>query len=93
MLLTDKGYHTGAELLQCQQENMITYVAYKEQPFVKHIETEYLSENFDYDKLADSYACPARAILTSPGTWHNNKGAANETSHRFKTYSLKHQYT
>lgn len=27
MVLADKGYHIGAELLQCQQENMITYVA------------------------------------------------------------------
>jgi len=30
MVLGDKGYHTGAELKQCQQENMITHVAYKE---------------------------------------------------------------
>jgi len=28
-VLADKGYHTGAELLQCQQDNMITHVAYK----------------------------------------------------------------
>ena len=29
MVLADKGYHTGAELEQCQQDNMITHVAYK----------------------------------------------------------------
>ena len=86
MLLADKGYHTGAQLLQCQQENMITHVAYKEQPSVKHITNEFLVESFDYDKLIDTYTCPAGAVLTSLGTWHNKKGEAHETSYRFKTY-------
>ena len=86
MLLADKGYHTGAELQQCQDDNMITHVAYKEQPSVKHIATAFLSENFNYDKATDSYSCPAGAVLTSLGTWHNKKGEANETSYRFKTY-------
>lgn len=86
MVLADKGYHTGAELHQCQQENMITHVAYKEQPSVKHIAPEFLSENFNYDKITDRYTCPAGAVLTSLGTWHNKKGEANETSYRFKTY-------
>jgi transposase len=101
MLLADKGYHTGAELQQCQSANMQTHVAYKEQPSVKHIDKEFLSENFEYDKTTDSYICPAGAILTSLGTWHNKKGEAGETSYRFKTYrtdacktcALKHQCT
>jgi len=101
MVLADKGYHTGAELHQCQQANMITHVAYKEQPGVKHIAQEFLSESFDYDRATDSYTCPAGAILTSLGTWHNKNGDAGETSYRFKTYrtdacktcSLKHQCT
>lgn len=101
MVLADKGYHTGAELHQCQQENITTHVAYKEQPSVKHIDTEFLSESFAYNKASDSYTCPAGAVLTSLGTWHNKKGEANETSYRFKTYrtdackfcSLKHQCT
>jgi len=100
-VLADKGFHTGAELQHCQQENMITHVAYKEQPSVKHIATDFLSENFEYDKTTDSYTCPAGAVLTSLGTWHNKKGEANETSYRFKTYrtdacktcALKHQCT
>lgn len=84
--MADKGYHTGAELQQCQQENMITHVAYKEQPSVKHIANEFLAESFNYDKKTDSYICPAGAVLTSLGTWHNKKGEAAETSYRFKTY-------
>ena len=86
MVLADKGYHTGAELQQCQRENMITHVAYKEQPSVKHIANEFLAESFTYDNKADTYTCPAGAVLTSLGTWHNKKGEANETSYRFKTY-------
>lgn len=86
MVLADKGYHTGAELHQCQSANLITHVAYKEQPSVKHIATAFLSENFSYDKATDSYTCPAGATLTSLGTWHNKKGEASETSYRFKTY-------
>jgi hypothetical protein len=99
MVLADKGYHTGAELLQCQDDNMITHVAYKEQPSVKHIASEFLAESFDYDQATDSYTCPAGAVLTSLGTWHNKIGSAAETSYRFKTYrtdgcktcALKHQ--
>jgi transposase len=86
MVLADKGYHTGAELLHCQQDNMITHVAYKDQPSVKHIAPAFLAESFDYDKATDSYTCPAGATLTSLGTWHNKKGEAHETSFRFKTY-------
>ena len=101
MVLADKGYHTGGELKQCQQDNMITHVAYKEQPSVKHIANEFLAESFLYDKAGDTYTCPAGAILTSLGTWHNKKGEAHETSYRFKTYrtnacktcALKHQCT
>lgn len=61
-------------------------MAYKEQPSVKHIDTEFLSENFDYDKHTDRYTCPAGAVLSSLGTWHNKNGEAGETSYRFKTY-------
>jgi len=101
IVLADKGYHTGAELQHCQQDSMITHVAYKEQPSVKHIANEFLAESFEYDKAADAYTCPAGAVLTSLGTWHNKKGEANETSYRFKTYrsdvcktcSLKNQCT
>jgi len=86
MVLADKGYHTGAELLQCQQDNMTTHVAYKEQPSVKHIANEFLAESFVYNNANDSYTCPAGAVLTSLGTWYNKKGEAGETSFRFKTY-------
>ena len=84
--LSDKGYHTGAELQKCHDDNIQTFTAFKEQPSVKHLQKEFLSEQFLYNKEQDSYICPAGETLTSLGTWHNKKGDAGETSYRFKTY-------
>jgi transposase len=86
VVLADKGYHTGTELQQCQQDNMVTHVAYKEQPWVKHIANEFLSESFSYDKMTDTYTCPIGAQLTSTGTWHSKKDKGGEIIYRFKTY-------
>lgn len=74
MVLADKGYPTAAELQQCHKDHMITHVAYKEKPGFKHIAHECLAESFVYDQAADSYTCPAGAVLTTPDTWHNKKG-------------------
>jgi len=84
--LSDKGYHTGAQLQQCHDDNIQTFTAFKEQPSVKHLQKEFLSEQFAYNKEKDSYTCPAGAMLTTLGNWHNKKGDAGETSYRFKTY-------
>jgi hypothetical protein len=85
-VLSDKGYHTGGELQQCHDANIETYVAFKEQPSVKHLQKEFLSTQFIYNKEEDSYTCPAGETLTSLGTWHYKKGEAGETIYRFKTY-------
>ena len=85
-VLADKGYHTGAELQLCQDDNIQTYVAFKEQPSVKHLQNEFLSTQFIYHKEQDSYTCPNGQTLTTLGTWHYKKGDAGETSYRFKTY-------
>ena len=85
-VLSDKGYHTGAELQQCHDDNIQTFVAFKEQPSVKHLQKEFLSTQFVYNKEQDSYTCPAGQTLTSLNTWHHKKGDAGETSYRFKTY-------
>lgn len=85
-VLSDKGYHTGAELHQCHDDNIETFTAFKEQPSVKHLQKEFLSEQFIYNNEQDSYTCPSGETLTSLGTWHNKNGNAGETSYRFKTY-------
>jgi len=85
-VLSDKGYHTGAQLQQCHDDNIETYVAFKEQPSVKHLQKEFLSTQFVYNKQEDTYTCPAGQTLTTLNTWHFKKGDAGETSYRFKTY-------
>jgi transposase len=85
-VLSDKGYHTGAELHGCNADNIETYVAFKEQPSVKHLQKEFLSTQFVYNKQEDTYTCPAGQTLTTLNTWHHKKGDAGETSYRFKTY-------
>ena len=85
-VLSDKGYHTGAELQGCHDNNIQTYVAFKEQSSVKHLQKEYLSEQFIYDPETDSYTCPAGQTLTILGTWHHKRGNAGQTSYRFKTF-------
>lgn len=86
VVLADKGYHNGIELQQCQQDNMITHVGYKDQPSVKHIANEFLAESFLYNKATDTYTCPTGAQLTSTGTWHSKKTEAGEIIYRFKSY-------
>jgi len=85
-VLLDKGYHTGEQLQLCHDDHIETYVAFKEQPSVKHLQKEFLSTQFIYNREDDRYTCPAGQTLTSLGTWHNKKGDAGETSYRFKTY-------
>jgi len=67
-VLSDKGYHTGAELQQCHVDNIQTFVAFKEQPSVKHLQKEFLSTQFVYNKEQDSYTCPAGETLTTLNT-------------------------
>ena len=86
VVLADKGYHNGTELHQCQLDNMITHVAYKEQPTVKHIANEFLAESFKYDKDTDTYICPTGATLTSTGTRHKKKTETGELVYQFKSY-------
>ncbi|MBK8774431.1 MAG: hypothetical protein IPM10_06295 [Chitinophagaceae bacterium] len=53
-------------------------MAYKEQPGVKHIANEFLAESFCYDKQADTYTCPAGAVLTSLGTTIKRRSWRNQ---------------
>jgi len=85
-VLADKGYHTGGQLHECHDDDIKTYVAFKEQPSVKHLQKEFLSTQFIYNQEADSYTCPAGQTLATLNTWHHKKGDAGETSYRFKTY-------
>lgn len=86
-VLNDKGYHNGSQLHECEQHNIITVVAYREQPAVKHLAKEFLVSGFIYNNQADTYTCPAGQTLTTIGTLHNKKKEDGETSYRFKKYT------
>lgn len=85
--LGDKGYHNGVELHQCGQINVITLVAFKEQPAVKHLEKEFLIRSFLCNKEQDVYTCPQGELLITSGTWHFKKREDGKTGYRFKKYT------
>ncbi|MEK9144411.1 MAG: IS1182 family transposase [Elusimicrobiota bacterium] len=80
-VLADKGYHNGEQLSQCEKENIVTVVAYREQPSVKHLDKKYLVENFRYNKKNDTYTCPQGHTLRSNGNWYKK----NHRSEKRKT--------
>ena len=86
-VLLDKGYHNGSQIHECEQNNITTVVAYKEQAAVKHLAKEFLITSFAYDAQADTYTCPARQTLTTTGTLHAKKREDGKTSYRFKKYT------
>jgi transposase len=74
-VLTDKGYHNGAELQKCAASQIITYVAYSKDATKDH---------FTYNKETDTYSCSQGQILTTNGTWYTSK--KDNRIVRFKQY-------
>jgi hypothetical protein len=91
-VLADKGYHNGQQLAKCEEENIITIVANREQPTVKHLEKEYLVENFTYNNEEDTYTCPQGNIMKSNGHWYN-KSHAHKDRKTWTDYKVKHYKT
>lgn len=90
--LADKGYHNGEQIAKCEEENITTVVAYREQPSVKHLEKKYLVESFQYKKEEDTYTCPQEHTMKSNGTWYkkNHKSEKRKTG---GTTQVKHYKT
>lgn len=59
-VLADKGYHYGAELQKCTDNQITTYVAYPDQDY-KTKEEGFRKEDFEYDATKDVYICPVRS--------------------------------
>jgi len=76
--LFDKGYHTGSELKTAQDLGVETIVAIPKLPSTSQAPNhDYNSENFIYDKEADTYTCPQEEVLRTNGTWykeHDKRG-------------------
>ncbi len=77
-VLYDKGYHKGSELKTAQDLGIETIVAIPSLPSTSQApDHAYNSENFIYDKEADTYTCPQGEVLRTNGTWyreHDKRG-------------------
>jgi len=75
-ILYDKGYHTGSELKTAQDLGIETIVAIPEAPSTSQAPNhDYNSENFIYDKEADTYTCPEGITLRTNGMWHKEQNS------------------
>ena len=99
--LADAGYHTGNELAQCAEHNIITYVCptdvasaqskvdKKEPNTEPNTVSKFTKDQFIYDNPTDSYTCPHNEKLISNGTWYIHKATATRKKDRkYKQYTL-----
>jgi len=75
-VLYDKGYHTGSELKIAQDLGIETIVAIPDAPSTSQAPNhDYNTENFIYDKEADTYTCPEGITLKTNGMWHKEQNS------------------
>jgi transposase len=84
-VLADKGYHAGAELKACAEEQITTYVSPKENNNTKKA-TAYQKQQFKYDAEQDQYSCPEGKLLTTNGRWYEKNGGKHRHSYKIKRY-------
>jgi len=85
-VLADKGYHTGEQLRNCEQNNITTYVSPKAPSAGS--DSGYPITEFKYDHQNDTYTCPQGQIMRTSGKWyvHSNSRKGRTDSHRFRRY-------
>jgi transposase len=76
--LTDKGYTTGRHLEICTNNGITPYSSPKEHSSQHN--GLYPMVDFKYDKQMDTYACPAKQVLTT------NSNIYNKAGHKVKHY-------
>lgn len=79
--LTDKGYTTGVHIDTCIKNGITTYSSPKAHSSQNN--GLYDMQIFQYDKEADTYTCPAGAVLITNGTIYKKR------NHRVKRYYTK----
>jgi transposase len=84
-VLADKGYHTGGELMECEKENITTYISPKA-PSTKDTGL-YPVTSFVYNREEDAYTCPAGEILTTTNVWYSHSNPGNKPPLRFRRYT------
>jgi len=69
-VLADKGYHTGEQIRQCDEDGITTYISPKALSI--HQNDLYPHTMFKYNKEKDTYSCPAGSVLSSNGRWYRH---------------------
>lgn len=84
-VLADKGYHTGEQIQQCEQNGITTYVSPKE-PASNNPDIFPITQ-FKYCPENDSYTCPAGQTLTTNGTWLTHSSKGHKSAYKFQRYN------
>jgi len=86
-VLADKGYHTGAQLSKCIENDITPFVSPKA-PSTKDIGL-YPITSFHYDPVKDVYVCPQGQEMRTNHTWHrhSDKRKGKKGAYRFKRYN------
>jgi len=79
--LTDKGYTTGVHIDTCTRNNIITYSSPKAHSSMNN--GLYDMQIFKYDKVADTYTCPAGIVM------QGGQSIYRKRNHRVKRYTTK----
>jgi len=64
-VLADKGYYNGKDLLRVKKLKVRAIVAKQKPSNPKKLPEKYRSEYFKYDKVADTFTCPAGQVLAT----------------------------
>ena len=75
-ITADKGFCTGRELEECEENGMTTYVAIPQETMPNKAlgvpEPGFYSQRFLYDRIRDVYVCPANQVMGFwKGRWKN----------------------
>ncbi|MBB3188155.1 IS1182 family transposase [Microbacter margulisiae] len=84
-VLADKGYHTGEQIRQCEQNGITTYVSPKEP--ASNDPDIFPITSFVYDTEKDCYTCPAGETLTTNGTWLTHSSKGYKSAYKFQRYN------
>jgi len=84
-VLADKGYHTGEQIQQCEQNQITTYVSPKE-PASNNPDIFPITQ-FVYNTQTDCYTCPANQTLTTNGTWLKHSSKGHKSAYKFQRYN------
>jgi len=71
-VLADKGYHTGSQLEQCEQDHIKTYVSPKASSSSKQ-HGVFPATQFRYHPGTDTYRCPANQTMRTNGVLYRRK--------------------